>query len=303
MEDITNKMAEMQMSPPPKKTHKKPTAPEPFGGGKENGLRKKVWRYEDFEIGPQMGEGNFGRVHPARVRGTELVYAMKVMRLDKITPKQLERELTIHRTLKNPYIVRLVTWFSDNTHAYIIMEWCNGGTIHTQMGQYKHRGFPQELAAKYSAQLTEAVHYLHSHNPPVLHRDIKPENTFLDVNGNLKLGDFGWSVALRHQRPRKTICGTFDYFAPELCSNSGYGKELDTWMVGVFTYEMLYGRPPFEAEKGAPQSELFKKIQKSTLRFPSEPRIDDMAKDFMFRLMEKDPSRRMDLQEVWFSIC
>ena len=305
MEDITNKMADMQMGAVGVKSPHRRQA-QPMQVDKENqhqaapqAARRKIWSYEDFDVGPPIGEGKFGRVHPARVKGLNLVYAMKVMRLDQLSPKQLKRELSIHRSLRHKHIVRLVTWFTDEACAYLIMEWCNGGTLHEKMCRYGNDGFPQEMAAKYTAQLCEALVYMHSQTPAVLHRDIKPENTFLDSNGDLKLGDFGWSVALRNNTPRMTVCGTFDYFAPEMCSRSTYDTGCDMWSVGVFAFEMCFGHPPFAAaQEGAPEEELFQKIRKEKLQFPCDVSVDLSAKDFISRLLEKAPANRMSLTDV-----
>eukprot|EP00755_Sulcionema_specki_P039422 Sspe_Gene.2904::Locus_962_Transcript_1_1_Confidence_1.000_Length_1206::g.2904::m.2904 len=83
---------------------------------------KKHWCLKDFEIGPKKGEGKYGKVYVVRVKGLQLVCAMKTIRLRSIMPAQLERELLIHRELRHPHIVRLMTWFTDEKYAYIVME-------------------------------------------------------------------------------------------------------------------------------------------------------------------------------------
>eukprot|EP01064_Diplonema_japonicum_P004281 TRINITY_DN12798_c0_g4_i1.p1 TRINITY_DN12798_c0_g4~~TRINITY_DN12798_c0_g4_i1.p1 ORF type:complete len:351 (+),score=61.04 TRINITY_DN12798_c0_g4_i1:136-1053(+) len=288
MEDITNKMAGLAVSPvkPMGVQRKIPKKP------------RKVWSLDDFEIGPLKGEGKYGKVHVARVKGMNLVYAMKVMSLAEIQPVQLERELGIHRELRHPHIVRLITWFADEVQAYMILEWCNNGSIYEKMYRHGCQGFDEPTAAKFVAQLTEAVHYLHSLNPPILHRDIKPENTFLDQHDDLKLGDFGWSAAMRNCRPRKTICGTPEYQAPELCKEQPYGKELDAWTIGVFSFEMCYGRAPFEVADDAPPQELAHKITNSSLVFPSSPNVSPAAKNLISNLLRKRPEDRITVPEI-----
>jgi len=74
--------------------------------------------------------------------------------------------------------------------------------------------------------ITNAVEYLHSRNPPIIHRDIKPENLLLDVKGNVKLADFGWSNFFNDSK-RQTYGGTLDYLAPEMIAGSGHDLMLD----------------------------------------------------------------------------
>eukprot|EP00755_Sulcionema_specki_P039423 Sspe_Gene.2902::Locus_962_Transcript_1_1_Confidence_1.000_Length_1206::g.2902::m.2902/K08850/AURKX; aurora kinase, other len=164
------------------------------------------------------------------------------------------------------------------------------------MHAYGQKGFPEELSAKYVAQLTEAIEYLHSRTPPILHRDIKPENTFLDTNGDLKLGDFGWSAMMKNAKPRMTVCGTLEYFAPELCKKESYDTALDAWAIGVFMFEMLYGKPPFESPDG--EKELLRKIQGSNLVFPKTPAVSDDAKELVASLLKKDPADRIGVSEI-----
>lgn len=120
------------------------------------------------------------------------------------------------------------------------------------------------------AQMTDALAYLHKKH--VIHRDIKPENLLLGVNGELKIGDFGWSVhapgnryvlcfdipiaahfaqsLTRMKSRRTTLCGTLDYLPPEMVEGKDHSEKVDLWALGVLTYEFLVGVPPFEDLNG-----------------------------------------------------
>jgi len=91
--------------------------------------------------------------------------------------------------------------------------------------------------------MAEALSYLHSKH--IIHRDIKPENLLLGLNGDLKIGDFGWSVHAPGNR-RKTFCGTLDYLPPEMVEGREYDERVDYWSLGVLCYEFLCGVAPFE---------------------------------------------------------
>ena len=91
--------------------------------------------------------------------------------------------------------------------------------------------------------MADALSYLHSKH--VIHRDIKPENLLLGIKGELKIGDFGWSVHAPGNR-RQTLCGTLDYLPPEMVAGEQHGEAVDLWALGVLAYEFLEGVPPFE---------------------------------------------------------
>lgn len=101
----------------------------------------------------------------------------------------------------------------------------------------------QFCVLQYIAQMADALSYLHSKH--VIHRDIKPENLLLGIRGELKIGDFGWSVHAPGNR-RTTLCGTLDYLPPEMVEGKQHGEAVDLWALGVLTYEFLEGVPPFE---------------------------------------------------------
>lgn len=95
--------------------------------------------------------------------------------------------------------------------------------------------------------MADALGYLHAKH--VMHRDIKPENILIGINGELKIGDFGWSVHAPSNR-RNTLCGTLDYLPPEMVENREHTDKVDLWALGVLTYEFLVGAPPFEDLSG-----------------------------------------------------
>lgn len=98
-------------------------------------------------------------------------------------------------------------------------------------------------------QMILAIEYCHTRNPPIIHRDIKPENILLDEDGNIKLADFGWSQLFNPGAKRKTYCGTLDYLAPEMVTESGHDCSLDYWCLGVLAFELITGSAPFAPSK------------------------------------------------------
>jgi aurora kinase, other len=138
--------------------------------------------------------------------------------------------------------------------------------------------------------LASALQYCH--DKQVIHRDIKPENLLIDLNDQIKLADFGWSVHSSSSR-RNTFCGTLDYLAPEMILEKNHDYTVDIWCLGVLCYEFIVGQTPFLSNT---QLETFDKIKRVEYKFPNF--ISSEAKDFISKLLVKDPKKRMKLKDV-----
>lgn len=101
--------------------------------------------------------------------------------------------------------------------------------------------------------ITSGVEYLHGLFPPIVHRDIKPENILVfhnkkkfaeDPSKKLKLADFG-SANLKTKILKETICGTPEYFSPEMINKSGHDQKVDIWSLGILAYELFHKKTPF----------------------------------------------------------
>jgi serum/glucocorticoid-regulated kinase 2 len=140
--------------------------------------------------------------------------------------------------------------------------------------------FKEEMVRFYIAQLILAIEYLHHQN--VIYRDLKPENILVDLDGNIKLADFGLSKeGIGDDDKTKSFCGSPAYLSPEVVNNknkgsAGYGKSTDIYGIGAVMYELMVGTPPFLAEE---IPEMFKKITEAELSFPKNLSIE--AKDLM----------------------
>ena len=88
-------------------------------------------------------------------------------------------------------------------------------------------GIQDIVEKQYVSQVAAGLAYLHEHN--VIHRDIKPENLLLGMEGEIKIGDFGWSVHSPEERQR-TIAGTLSYVSPEMIQGQPYGRAVDAWV-------------------------------------------------------------------------
>jgi serine/threonine protein kinase len=166
----------------------------------------------------------------------------------------------------------------------LILEYAPDGDVFTELRSF-HR-FNEQKSANYVYQVIKAFVYLHSNG--VIHRDLKPEN-LLNSCGVIKLSDFGWSI--HSDNKRKTLCGTLDYLPPEMVRNEEYDNRIDFWAVGILTYEFLVGEPPFDSRT---KEETYRKIDEVKLDFPQF--ISTLAKDFVSRLLKRNPRERMTLE-------
>jgi aurora kinase len=208
------------------------------------------WSLHSFDIGRPLGKGKFGRVYMVRTKPPHPPYilALKCLYKSEIVQshveKQTRREVEIQQHLRHPNVLRLYGYFHDEKRIFLMLEFAAKGELYKQLR--KHGCFTEKRASRYIDQMADALTYLHGKH--VIHRDIKPENLLLGMNGELKIGDFGWSVHAPGNR-RQTLCGTLDYLPPEMVEGREHNERVDYWALGVLTYEFLVGNPPFEDTK------------------------------------------------------
>jgi aurora kinase len=240
----------------------------------------KTWHLSDFEIGKPLGKGKFGRVYMVRTRAPpQYILALKCLYkaeiLENRVEKQIRREIEIQTHLRHPNILRLYGYFHDERRIFLMLEFAGKGELYRQLARVGR--FEEKRAARYVDQMADALGYLHSKH--VIHRDIKPENLLLGIHGELKIGDFGWSVHAPGNR-RKTLCGTLDYLPPEMVEGREHTARVDHWALGVLTYEFLVGRPPFEETSG--QQATYRRISAVNYQIPK--RVSADAGDLIHRV-------------------
>ncbi|BEJ17090.1 hypothetical protein CspHIS471_0604910 [Cutaneotrichosporon sp. HIS471] len=247
-----------------------------------------------FQIGRPLGKGKFGRVYLARTKAPpQFIVALKCLNKGEIVngrvEKQVRREIEIQQNLRHPNILRLYGYFHDSKRIFLIIEFAARGELYKQLS--KHGRFDEKRSSRYIAQMADALAYLHKKH--VIHRDIKPENLLIGLKGELKIGDFGWSVHAPGDR-RRTLCGTLDYLPPEMVEGKEHNAKVDLWALGVLAYEFLVGTPPFEDLNGSQAT--YRRIRNIDLHVPSH--VSPEATDLIKRLLRYHPDDRLPLADV-----
>jgi len=202
-------------------------------------------RVGNYEIVRKIGEGTFSLVFLAVHTITRHEVVLKSA---EKTQANIASEIANMSLLSHPHIVRLYEYIIMPDRVWLVLEYCGGQELYSYLMTTKvlspHR------AGRLFAQLAGAVAYAHHSN--CAHRDLKLENVLLDDDGNIKLGDFGFTRSYVPRTMLETVCGTESYMAPELVLRQKYNPEAaDVWSLGVILYAMLYGRLPFDEDNSA----------------------------------------------------
>ncbi|XP_013910138.1 PREDICTED: calcium/calmodulin-dependent protein kinase type 1G [Thamnophis sirtalis] len=243
-----------------------------------------------------LGSGAFSEVFLVKHRITGKLFALKCIKKSPVTQESnLENEIAVLKKIKHDNIVTLEDIYESTTHYYLVMQLVSGGELFDRILE---RGvYTEKDASIVIQQVLEAVHYLHENG--IVHRDLKPENLLYltpEEDSKIMITDFGLSK-MEQNGIMSTACGTPGYVAPEVLEQKPYSKAVDCWSIGVITYILLCGYPPFYEET---ESKLFEKIREGYYEFDS-PFWDDIsesAKDFISHLLEKDPNKRFTCEKA-----
>ncbi|KAB2036553.1 hypothetical protein E1A91_D03G009500v1 [Gossypium mustelinum] len=250
-----------------------------------------------YTIGKLLGHGQFGYTYVAidKVNGDRVA----VKKIDKnkmilpIAVEDVKREVKILKALKgHENVVQFYNAFEDDSYVYIVMELCEGGELLDRILAKKDSRYSEKDAAVVVRQMLKVAAECHLHG--LVHRDMKPENFLFKStrpDSPLKATDFGLSDFIKPGKRFRDIVGSAYYVAPEVLKRRS-GPESDVWSIGVITYILLCGKRPFwdKTEDG-----IFKEVLKNKPDFRRKPwpTISNDAKDFLKKMLVKDPRARL----------
>ncbi|EGR30060.1 protein kinase domain protein [Ichthyophthirius multifiliis] len=230
--------------------------------------------FNSDKIGPNsflvhglIGKGSFGEVYLVEKSDQGKLYAMKVLHKSKINKQNLGQyamsERNILSYIKHPFIVHLYFAFQTQDKLFLILQYCPGGDLGELLK--KEKKFCEEKTKFYLSEIILALEFLHQKD--IIFRDLKPDNIVLDYEGHVMITDFGLSKEgiIDQCIGAKSFCGSYAYLAPEMLKQTGHGKAVDWYLLGVLMYELLIGEPPFYTSN---KDILLKNIEGGKLNIP-----------------------------------
>ncbi|KAK6061080.1 kinase domain protein, partial [Cooperia oncophora] len=268
-----------------------PLAPAPLVPSKGANLTVDMFRMVSV-----LGRGHFGKVVILAQHKTNLsYYALKILKKGDILGRDEVESLMVEKRIfevasraRHPFLVNLFGCFQTAEHVFFVMEYSMGGDL---MRHIHDDIFSEERSCFNAACVLLGLEFLHKNN--IIYRDLKLDNLLLDKDGFVKLADFGLcKEGMGPSDKTSTFCGTPEFLAPEVLTESSYTRAIDWWGLGVLIFEMLVGEPPFS---GDDEEEIFDSIVNDEVRYPRFLSIESIS--IMRRLMRKNPDKRLGAGE------
>uniref|UniRef100_A0A8C2L7M3 protein kinase C n=1 Tax=Cyprinus carpio TaxID=7962 RepID=A0A8C2L7M3_CYPCA len=250
---------------------------------------KEGMQMEDFNCISVLGRGHFGKVLLAEFRRTGKLSAIKALKKgDVVTRDEVDSlmcEKRIFETInvsRHPFLVNLYGCFQTPDHVCFVMEYSPGGDLMTHI---HNNVFSERQTRFYSACVLLGLEFLHQNR--IVYRDLKLDNLLMDSDGFVRIADFGLcKEGMGHGDRTSTFCGTPEFLAPEVLTDSTYTRAVDWWGLGVLIYEMLVGESPFP---GDDEEEVFDSIVNDEVRYPRFLSPES--------LLQKNPEKRLGAGE------
>lgn len=212
----------------------------------------------------------------------------------------IKEEIAVMKKLNHSNLVSLIEVLDDPNEdsLYMVLEMCKKGVVMKVGVDEKADPYDDESCRCWFRDLILGIEYLHAQG--VVHRDIKPDNLLLTEDDVLKIVDFGVSEIFEKDSEMKTAksAGSPAFLPPELCvAKHGdiSGKAADIWSMGITLYCLRFGCIPFE-KPGV--LDLYESIKSDTIDLRADTTCDDQFKDLISKLLEKNPSKRIKMEEL-----
>ena len=268
----------------------------------------------DLTLTKYLDKGGFAEIFLSKKQGFKDIVATKRLDQNNLNKnpklkKYLENEIDILNQLRHPNIIRIYEVIRKPDYIYIVMEYCDGGSLHNCLYSYikkYKKPFTEEIVQYLMKQILSGLKCIHDHK--IIHRDLKLGNILIRYNsendknnenifaGQVKIIDFNAST-----RPgtdlAKTAIGTPINMAPSVIDNfignrDLYDEKVDIWSLGTLCYEMLFGKPLFDGSG----YQIINKIKNSDINIPKT--ISPEAYSFLLCMLQKESEKRYSVDDL-----
>ncbi|ESP01123.1 hypothetical protein LOTGIDRAFT_139843 [Lottia gigantea] len=199
----------------------------------------------------KLGEGSYGEVCLIYDFITKRQLALKKIELSNCPVHEREEAMNeVHclEDIHHDHVVQFVHSYLIDHTLFIVTDFCEAGDLQYFMGDLIDEHLPEALIITWTAQIVDALEWMHKDYMKIIHRDLKPSNIYLTRKGDVKLGDLGLSTILDHSdEVVKKWVGTPYYMSPEVFTYTGYNEKTDIWSLGCIVYEMAARERAYDA--------------------------------------------------------
>ena len=273
---------------------------------------------ENYTLTKLLGKGTFGDVYLTTKKNSNLSYATK--RMDRELAehpkycKYFVNEVSILRNIYHKNIVKIEDLKKTKNHYYIIMEYCNGGSLYNNLEKYMtkyEKPFPEKVVQHLMRQIVSALYYLHGLK--IVHRDLKLDNILVNyyseedkkninlLNADIKLVDFGFATHISNASLLTTAIGSPFNMDPRILNKfnshakcpQSYDEKADIWSLGILCYQMLTGEYAFIGDS---LEEISSKIEKGTFKIPINLSKETIT--FLSEMLQYDVEKRSSAAQL-----
>ena len=267
-----------------------------------------------------IGKGTMGEVYLSSRKDCKEHFATKKVTKEYADRPQVKKyfvnEISLLKRLKHNKIVKLIDLKQTPSHYYIVMEYCNGGSLLHCLRKYitlYKKPFSEEIVQYLMRQIVRGVKYIHEKG--IIHRDLKLDNILVKfysqedldkynmMKTHIKISDFGISAKLGENKLAHTALGSPAYMDPfilkklnernDLANSEGYDQSADIWSLGAMCYEMLTGKRVFT---GRNLKDLYKRVELGEYSLPTH--LSKEVVSFINAMLQYDPKRRLTIEEL-----
>ena len=272
----------------------------------------------DYQLFNIIGQGGFGKVYLTIKGNNKKKYATKCIdfkSFNKNVQTYLSNEISLMRKLNHPNVIKLIEEIKTTNHYYIVMDYCNGGTLDDCLRKFG-KPFPVTVIQYFMRQIVEGLKYLHSKR--IIHRDIKLENILVNfknkneknflnalLTSEIKIIDFGLAIQLAPGELANTALGSpinMDPLILEKYKKAGgfenlqkYNEKADIWSLGTICYEMFTLERLFKVDS---LDQLIEKAEEGDYSIPIKPELSNEFLSFINAMLQQDAKKRYSAEEL-----